>query len=83
VVVLRDALLARAQAYSDTFDGERAAEVLDDLARFCHANSTTHVEGDSHGTSQLEGRRQVWLRIQGYRDLTEMPEMEGQADLEE
>ena len=82
-MVLRDALLARAQAYSDTFDGERAAEVLDDLARFCHANSTTHVEGDSHGTSQLEGRPQVWLRIQGYRDLTEMPEMEGQADLEE
>jgi len=66
---LRDSLLARSQAYKSIFDGERATAVLDDLARFCHANSTTHVEGDSHGTSQLEGRRQVWLRIQGYRNL--------------
>ena len=82
-MALRDALLARAQAYRETFGGERASEVLADLERFCHANSTTHVEGDSHGTSQLEGRRQVWLRIQGYRDLTEMPEMDEQADVEE
>ena len=58
-------------------------EVLADLERFCHANSTTHVEGDSHGTAQLEGRRQVWLRIQGYRALNEIPEMEEQADVEE
>jgi hypothetical protein len=66
---LRNEILARSQAYKSIFDGERATAVLDDLARFCHANSTTHVEGDSHGTSQLEGRRQVWLRIQGYRNL--------------
>ncbi len=66
---MRDVLLARGQAYKETFGGERAQTVLDDLARFCHANATTHVEGDSHGTAQLEGRRQVWLRIQGYRDL--------------
>lgn len=71
---MRDELLARAQAYREAFDGERAKTVLDDLARFCHANSTTHVEGDSHGTSQLEGRRQVWLRIQGYRDLVQSTE---------
>jgi hypothetical protein len=73
-LALRDALLARGQAYKEIFDGERAKTVLDDLARFCHANSTTHVEGDSHGTSQLEGRRQVWLRIQGYRDLAQSTE---------
>lgn len=66
---MRNEILARSQAYKSIFDGERATAVLDDLARFCHANSTTHVEGDSHGTSQLEGRRQVWLRIQGYRNL--------------
>jgi len=71
---LRDDILARGQAYKETFDGERAKAVLEDLARFCHANSTTHVEGDSHGTSQLEGRRQVWLRIQGYRDLVQSTE---------
>jgi hypothetical protein len=73
-LALRDELLARGQAYKETFGGERAKAVLDDLARFCHANSTTHVEGDSHGTSQLEGRRQVWLRIQGYRDLAQSTE---------
>lgn len=73
-MALRDTLLARGQAYKEVFDGERAKTVLDDLARFCHANSTTHVEGDSHGTSQLEGRRQVWLRIQGYRDLAQSTE---------
>ena len=82
-MALRDALLARAQAYRETVSGERASEVLADLERFCHANSTTHVEGDSHGTAQLEGRRQVWLRIQGYRALNEIPEMEEQADIEE
>jgi hypothetical protein len=68
---LRDALLARAQAYKQVFQGEPAVAVLADLERFCHASTTTHVSGDSHGTSQLEGRRQVWLRIQGYRGLTE------------
>ncbi len=66
---MRNEILARSQAYKSIFDGERATAVLDDLARFCHANSTTHVESDSHGTAQLEGRRQVWLRIQGYRNL--------------
>ena len=61
------------------------AAVLADLERFCHANSTTHVEGDSHGTAQLEGRRQVWLRIQGYRNLSdaEIGEFIGHASTEE
>jgi hypothetical protein len=71
---LRDDILAKAQAYKSVFSGSRAEEVLADIGRFCHANSTTHVEGDSHGTSQLEGRRQVWLRIQGYRDLVQSTE---------
>lgn len=42
-----------------------------DLQGFCHARSTTHVEGDPCGTAQLEGRRQVWLRIQEALRLTE------------
>lgn len=37
--------------------------VLYDLWRWCHYNSTTHVPGDTHGSAQLEGRRQVFLRI--------------------
>ena len=82
---MREELLARSRAYKQTFGGEDAGKVLEDLERFCHANSTTHVEGDSHGTAQLEGRRQVWLRIHGYRNLSdaEVGEYVGQAETEE
>ncbi len=67
---MRELLLERSQAYQKAFSGELGGKVLADLERFCHANTTTHVPGDSHGTSQLEGRRQVWLRVQGYLQLT-------------
>ena len=66
---MRDILLERSQAYQQVFKGEYAEKVLADLERFTHANSTPHVPGDSHGTAQLEGRRQVWLRVQGYLHL--------------
>ena len=68
---MREGLIERSQAYKQCFDGEHAQRVLDDLGRFCHAYTTTHVVEDSHGTAQLEGRRQVWLRIQGYMNLDE------------
>ena len=82
---MRDELLARSRAYKQLFDGADSEKVLEDLKRFCHASSTTHVEGDSHGTAQLEGRRQVWLRIQGYRNLSDsqIGEYVGQAETEE
>ena len=82
---MREELLVRSQAYKQAFEGEHAEKGLEDLGRFCHANATTHVEGDSHGTAQLEGRRQVWLRIQGYRDLSEaqIGEFVGHASTEE
>ena len=82
---MRELLSERSKAYKGVFGGETAKDVLADLERFCHANSTTHVEGDSHGTAQLEGRRQVWLRIQGYRNLSgeRIDEMVGQAQIEE
>lgn len=58
-------LFARRRAYRAVFrDPVHGAVVLADLARFCHAIKTTHVPGDTHGTAQLEGRRQVWLRLQ-------------------
>jgi hypothetical protein len=81
---VREALLERSKAYQSVFAGEFAKSVMADLERFCHANATTHVEGDSHGTAQLEGRRQVWLRIQGYRNLTgaRIDEMVDQAEIE-
>lgn len=82
---MREELLARSHAYKQTFDGTNAKKILEDLERFCHANSTTHVEGDSHGTAQLEGRRQVWLRIQGYLNLrdSQVGEYVSQAETEE
>jgi|TARA_B100001971_G_C18047526_1_gene461000 hypothetical protein len=82
---VRDLLLARSRSYQSVFSGIDAEAVLADLERFCHANSTIFVEGDSHGTAQLEGRRQVWLRIQGYRNLTDhqIGEVAGQAETEE
>jgi len=57
-------LARRAASYRTLFGSPVAERVLDDLAYFCHANSTVHVIGDPYGTAQLEGRRQVWLRIQ-------------------
>ncbi len=58
-------------AYRQMFRGVSARIVLDDLSRFCHANKTVHVVGDTHGTAQLEGRRQVWLRIQQALNLSD------------
>lgn len=54
--------------YAEVFGhGERTRAqemVLADLARWCHADDTTLVPGDPHASASLEGRRQVWLRLQ-------------------
>lgn len=58
-------------AYQFTFNPEsiHAKAVLKDLARFCRANeSTFHTEDRVH--CALEGRREVWLKIQNYLNLT-------------
>jgi len=62
-VSLRDRILRKHGAYVRTFAGQDGAIVLADLARFCHAQKTTHIPGDPYGSAQLEGRRQVLLRI--------------------
>ncbi len=49
-------------------DGQRA---LEHLSKFCHVHKTTHVVGDTHGSAQLEGRRQVWLLITQTARLTD------------
>lgn len=70
-------LIGTKQAFDRVFRGTPRLEdqrlVLARLAEFCRANKTTHVEGDALGSAQLEGRRQVWLLIREYLDLT--PEM--------
>ena len=58
-------------AYREAFRDDAGKVVLADLERFCHARKTIHVEGDTHGTAQLEGRRQVWLRVQAFLGLSE------------
>jgi len=61
---LRHRILGRqATAYKRTFTGADGDLVLLDLARFCHAYLTTHLEGDPHGSALLAGRREVFLRI--------------------
>ncbi len=45
------------------------AEVLIDLAEFCRANEST-FDADPRTHALLEGRREVWLRIQQVLHLT-------------
>lgn len=46
-------------------DNQFTKIVMDDLAKFCRANETTfHADPRIHAV--IEGRREVWLRIQMY-----------------
>ncbi|MCA9339383.1 MAG: hypothetical protein KDA17_00555 [Candidatus Saccharibacteria bacterium] len=64
-------LHSRALAYVRTFNTESidARMVLEDLAKFCRANQSTFNE-DPRLHAVLEGRREVWLRIQKHLNLT-------------
>jgi hypothetical protein len=58
-------------AYNRVFDKQsvHTTEVLKDLARFCRAHETTfHADPRLHAV--LEGRREVWLKIQQYLQLS-------------
>lgn len=60
----------RSRAYNTVFKNSRGGGiVLEDLAKFCRANeSTFHADARMHAV--LEGRREVWLRIQQHLNLT-------------
>lgn len=45
------------------FAGASGTAVLEDLGRFCRANEPCWSEDQRHH-ARLEGRREVWLRIQ-------------------
>ena len=65
-------LTFRKLAYTRTFDpaNRDAQMVLEDLAKFCRAHeSTFHAEERVAG--RLDGRREVWLRIQQHLQLSE------------
>lgn len=63
-------ILGRQFAYNQVFDPENqyTKTVLKDLAKFCRAHETT-FSGDPRLHATLEGRREVWLRIQEYLRL--------------
>jgi hypothetical protein len=65
----RDVVTARAQAYQKTFAGQPAQTVLRDIAWFCRANAST-FHADARLAAQLDGRREVWLRIQNHLKMT-------------
>lgn len=68
---LRNLLYKRQHAYLQVFNPDNVYRdtVLKDLAKFCRANdSTFHVDPRAH--AMLEGRREVFLRIQRYLQLT-------------
>lgn len=67
---VRNLLRLRRSAYLQTFGGEGASRtVLKDLARFCRANDTTFRPNDREHVL-LEGRREVWLRIQRHLNMS-------------
>lgn len=71
----RDVLARRREAYVQTFSGPVAQKVLADLARFCRASeSTFHADPRVHAVA--EGRREVWLRITKYLNLSTQELME-------
>lgn len=60
----------RAICYRNVFTGQAGDVVLKDLAKFCRANeSTAHT--DPHVAARLDGRREVWLRIQSHLKLSD------------
>lgn len=61
----------RKRAYTATFNIKDRADrlVLEDLAKFCRAHEPTFNK-DPRLSDVLEGRREVWLRIENYLKLT-------------
>jgi len=63
-------LRLRKRAYQLIFGSVAGQAVLLDLAVFCRANETCVIPGDRDRTLILEGRREVWLRIQQHLNLS-------------
>jgi hypothetical protein len=64
-------LHSKKQAYETVFNPQSidVQIVTKDLADFCRANQST-FNPDPRVHAVLEGRREVWLRIQKYLNLT-------------
>ena len=68
----REFLRNRASAYHRIFlgHGTDTDTVLHDLAKFCRAHEST-FHPDHAISDRLDGRREVWLRIQQHLQLTD------------
>lgn len=66
---LKDGIAELQKAYLMAFSGESGKLVLADLARFCRADEPCWMP-DHRWHALLEGRREVWLRINHQRNLT-------------
>ena len=82
---LKERIFRRSPAFRRVFDADRrdAEVVLAVLAKFCRADSST-FSPDPHIAARLDGRREVWLLIQNYANLTpeRLWEIYGRKDLE-
>ncbi len=56
------------KSYHITFSGAAGQMVVEDLRRFCRADEPCWSEDQRHH-ARLEGRREVWLRIQNELNL--------------
>jgi len=68
--VARDYVHRRQQAYKLIFESDVGQVLLKDLSTFCRAHSSTFNE-DPRLSDVLEGRREVWLRIQHHLQLND------------
>ena len=70
VEAVKNMLRGRAYAYRQVFskDSVQAKAVLKDLAKFCRAHESSY-HPDARVHAAMEGRREVWLRIQEYLKL--------------
>jgi hypothetical protein len=68
----RDYLTGRTRSYRRVFNiqSQDAQAVLEDLAKFCRAHASTGSQGPSVA-ARLDGRREVWLRIQQHLRLND------------
>lgn len=65
-----DILERRRQAYVSVFDTPNGEVVIADLARFCRASEST-FDPDPRIAANLDGRREVFLRVQEHIQLSQ------------
>lgn len=63
--------LKRQTAYRGAFHGPDGDRVLADLRRFCFASMPTADPENPNVTYIREGRREVWLRISNFLNITD------------